>query len=237
MRRRRSYVERSLASGHLGQFLTANWRRLVIVLAIGAGSGSLPLHSLTATSWGFYMESSQFSASHRHLLSVHTWHWPGVSAGRQVGRTEHARHPSLGTPSRPLFDWVDSLEIEGGDVDHLVIARSGLFAIDSKWHGHIVTREIVRVDELRAEAAARRAQSIMRSLHVPHQVQPIVVVWGGQQGRMTGPSRPQGDTLFLPGRDLKAWLRAQSEGEIISKAEGRAVASKLRRFRNRVRPD
>jgi len=51
-----------------------------------------------------------------------------------------------------IWGWIDNVEVQGGDVDHLVLAPSGVFAIDSKWHS-------VRVDDavLRNDAAAARA--------------------------------------------------------------------------------
>jgi hypothetical protein len=34
---------------------------------------------------------------------------------------------------RNIWSWIDNLEIQSADVDHLVIAPAGIYAIDSKW--------------------------------------------------------------------------------------------------------
>lgn len=235
MRRRRSYVERSLAANRR-LFVKANWRRLLVVLALWVTVGAFVsvlvggyargfLHGLLAASFLTAIYAVFILGTGQTFRLAGKW---GEENTRDILRWGRRRGH--------ILDWVDNLEIEGGDVDHLVIGKSGLFAVDSKWHGHTVTSETVRLDRLRAEASARRARSIMRSLHVQHEVRPIVVVWGGQQTRMSGPSRPEGDTLFLPGRDLKNWLRTQSDGNIIGTAEGRDIASRLKRFRHRVQP-
>jgi hypothetical protein len=62
-----------------------------------------------------------------------------------------------------IHGWIDNLEIEGGDVDHLVVAPWGIAAIDSKWHGVEPQDSTIRLDRERALAATRRARLILRS--------------------------------------------------------------------------
>lgn len=135
-----------------------------------------------------------------------------------------------------IFEWVDSLEVASGDVDHLVITRAGILAIDSKWHSHGVTAQRLENDARAAQAAAQRARSILRSVnHRRPVVSPLVVVWGGDQTKVAG--HHSLGVEFVPGRDLKNWLKIKaSEGNAFNKAQAAAMADELRAFKRRVSP-
>jgi len=64
---------------------------------------------------------------------------------------------------RHIWSWIDNLEIQSADVDHLVIAPAGIYAIDSKWHTTDLTSAVLHTDAAAARAAARRASLILRS--------------------------------------------------------------------------
>lgn len=63
-----------------------------------------------------------------------------------------------------IWGWVDSLEIASGDIDHLVIAPSGIHATDSKWRGQALSRSALERDLEAAKRATSRARSVLRSL-------------------------------------------------------------------------
>ncbi len=50
----------------------------------------------------------------------------GEDNTRDALRAAHRRHH--------IWGWIDNLEVQGGDIDHLVLAPSGIYAIDTKWH-------------------------------------------------------------------------------------------------------
>ena len=64
-----------------------------------------------------------------------------------------------------VWGYVESVAVTG-DIDHLVVTRAGgVLAIDSKWRND-VTADMLTSDAAAARAAARRAESILRSEHV-----------------------------------------------------------------------
>lgn len=135
-----------------------------------------------------------------------------------------------------IFGWVDNVEVQGGDVDHLVVGPSGLFALDSKWHSHGIDTATVDRDVQRARAAARRAESVLRSLQTWVPVTPVVVVWGGDQHMVTGTKTKKG-VPFVAGRELAAWLRDQNPGRsAVDSQHAKVVIRALNGFKDRVRP-
>ncbi|HEU5038849.1 MAG TPA: nuclease-related domain-containing protein [Nocardioides sp.] len=135
-----------------------------------------------------------------------------------------------------IHDWVDSLRVKGGDVDHLVAAPSGLYAIDSKWHSHGIDAQVVDRDTESAKAAARRAQLILRSRGLRQVVQPAVVVWGGDQLKVPNGLLVRDGVAFVSGSHFKKWLsHISSERPTLSKSDGRAICQELRLFQDGLR--
>lgn len=135
---------------------------------------------------------------------------------------------------RLIWDWVDSLPLDRGDIDHLVITRrAGLVAIDSKYRTAATTEDIA--DMARSgRRTATRAAGMVRSLlerergshragGQPVEVTPVVVIWG-LVGREMPVHRVVDGVHFVAGRHLRSWLRAQRSDEICS-----AVAADLTR--------
>lgn len=135
-----------------------------------------------------------------------------------------------------IHDWVDSLRVQGGDVDHLVATQSGLFAIDSKWHSHGIDAQTVSRDSESAKAAARRAQLILRSRGLRHVVHPVVVVWGGDQLKIPNGLQLRDGVTFVSGRHFKKWLsHIDSQRSTLSKPDGVAICRELRLFQDGLR--
>jgi hypothetical protein len=145
---------------------------------------------------------------------------------------------------RIIWGWVDSIAVQGGDVDHLVITRKGgLVAIDSKWRSQ--TNWDVRASAEAADRARRRASLILRHLKylardhdarhrldaISVTVEPLVVVWGAAQRDV-----PHGvkihEATFVGGGSLLDWLRAL-EGNRIDKQAAAQLKSDLEEFRTK----
>jgi hypothetical protein len=128
----------------------------------------------------------------------------GGAWGEDNTRTE------LNSARRRGLIWgaVHSIEVAGVDIDHLVLAPAGAFAIDSKWHFGELQRWALDRDVTRAIEGARKAESVLRSTHVqtPMKVTPLVVVWGRGQRELPDEGIEHEGVWVVAGADLKRWL-------------------------------
>ena len=116
-----------------------------------------------------------------------------------------------------IWGWVDSITLQGGDLDHVVVTRQGgIVVLDSKFYTNVTA---VRVAEM-ATAAARarvRAEALSRSLLRADKtgrhraavqsvtVTSCIVLWG--PARETVPLDHVVDGVhFIDGRRLQEWL-------------------------------
>jgi hypothetical protein len=140
---------------------------------------------------------------------------------------------------RLIWGWVDSITLQNGDIDHLVVTRrGGLVAIDTKWrtdtHDVIDMARAAQRVKSRAEALAQtvltRERGVRhRSKDNPLSVTPVVVLWGAAQH--TIPAGAQRDGIdFIPGRSLRRWL-GSLDNEPVSKAAAADLIHRLERFR------
>jgi hypothetical protein len=141
---------------------------------------------------------------------------------------------------KTIWGWVDSVTLQTGDIDHLVVTRSGgLVAIDSKWRSDAerfdpaaIAREASRArlraegfvnSFLKAERGSRRASG------KAFRVRPLVVVWGRVRDALpTGASVDGVD--IIEGRRLVDWL-ATLDGDVIDEASAAEVLSEVERRR------
>jgi hypothetical protein len=139
---------------------------------------------------------------------------------------------------RFVWGWVDSITLQNGDIDHLVITRrGGLVAIDTKWrtdtHDVIDMARAAHRAKSRAEALAqtvltRERGARHRSKGNPLTVTPVVVLWGAAQH--TIPEGAQHDGIdFIPGRSLRRWLTTL-DSEPVSKTAAADLIQRLERF-------
>lgn len=142
---------------------------------------------------------------------------------------------------RSVWGWVDSINLQAGDLDHLVLTRSGGFvAIDSKWRSDgrdtaEMARSAARA-RLRAEAVTR---SLLKSERGGHRakvhaapVRPVVVIWGPAQHNV--PDNFEVDGIeFVGGRRLLAWLQSLS-GEQVDKVAAKDALERLKEFRTQA---
>ena len=143
---------------------------------------------------------------------------------------------------RLIWDWVDSIDLQSGDLDHLVVTRNGgLIAVDSKW------RSDGRDTGTMAESAARarlRAEGVARSLLKAERgshrarghavtVRPLVVIWGPAQHQVPDEWEING-IPFVGGRRLQAWLEDLA-GEEVGEGAAKELITELKEFRVRTR--
>ncbi|QNN53575.1 nuclease-related domain-containing protein [Nocardioides mesophilus] len=142
---------------------------------------------------------------------------------------------------RLIWGWVDSISLQAGDIDHLVVTRrGGLIAIDSKWRNQHTSQDLASM----AQAAARvrlRAEGLTQTLLAgergarhrartnPLTVKPVVVMWGAAQDEV-----PDGAIIdgieFIAGRRLITWLR-QMDGYPVGRDAANDVLERLTTFR------
>lgn len=187
-----------------------------------------------------------FIAGSLHLLNTaffaHDWQAIGQlrgAWGEESTRTELERARRKGL----IWGWVDSVTLQAGDIDHLVVTKSGgLVAIDTKWRSSTesgppleMAREAQKV-KLRAEGVLRsllaRESGGHRARSNPLQVTPVVVVWGALQQHI-----PQGaridDIDFVAGREFVRWLRHR-DGESVSKQAADDLLRRVEDFRDKA---
>ena len=140
---------------------------------------------------------------------------------------------------RLIWNWVDSIALQNGDLDHLVMTRhGGLVAIDSKWrNGTADAAEMAkdgRRTKLRAEALAQSLFKSERSARHrakvnPLPVTPVVVLWGASQHSLPDDARIDG-IQFVAGRRLLPWL-AELGTQPVTRSAARDIVDRLESFR------
>jgi hypothetical protein len=162
------------------------------------------------------------------------WHLRGAW-GEENTRDELKRAKR----KRLIWGSIDSVNLGTGDIDHLVVTRSGgLVVLDSKWRTVAVTdpadlaRSASKV-KLRAEGVAR---SILRSGRGSHRapghsvtVLSAVVLWGPAQHDIP-PNAESAGIPFVGGKRLVAWLR-DLQGQPIEKSAAQDLLRQLEEFR------
>jgi hypothetical protein len=178
-----------------------------------------------------HLLQSAFLAHDREAI----WHVRGAW-GEENTRSELQRAKRR----RVIWGWVDSISLQIGDLDHVVVTRhGGLIVLDSKWRNEVTSHDAAEMARAanraksRAEGVARsvlRSQGAGRATTVPApKVIPAVVVWGAAQ-RTVPDGTVINDVAFVPGRKLLRWLR-DLDGEVITKHDADRLLGRLQRFR------
>lgn len=142
---------------------------------------------------------------------------------------------------RLVWGWVDSITLQAGDLDHVVITRSGgIVVLDSKWRSEVTPGIVAEMTasaqrtRVRTEALARTLLKSDRSARhraraQPVTVTPAVVLWGA--ARHTVPSGHIVDGVhFLDGRELIRWLR-QQDGQDVTRDAAADIIERLKQYR------
>lgn len=145
---------------------------------------------------------------------------------------------------RLIWDWVDSVELQAGDIDHIVVTRrGGVVVIDSKWRNQIGAGDVPAMAGSTRKAALR-AEGVLRSVlkresgarnrtnAKPVAVTAAVVLWGAARTGVPIDASVDG-VRFLDGRQLLRWL-AQLEGHEVPRDAAKNVIKLLEDYRSKV---
>ena len=127
-----------------------------------------------------------------------------------------------------IFGAVHNIEVRLPDIDSLVLAASGIYAIETKWRfGRPDQRWLAGAVE-QANEAARSARLVLLSkgLQERSEVQALLVVWGGAARDLAEPTH-HGSVVVMPGRALTAWL-VEREGHVLEAERAQALLASLR---------
>jgi len=128
---------------------------------------------------------------------------------------------------------VSNIEIGGFDIDHLVVAPSGVFAVETKMHTANLTNARKHADLDQARDSARKATSVLRSKHIElrREVRAVLVVWGKASADIPDGGREVDGVQLLAGSDLATWLSRQSTGRL-AQDTAEEMLTKVKAFRN-----
>lgn len=143
-----------------------------------------------------------------------------------------------------IWGWVDSVGLQAGDIDHLVVTRAGgILAIDSKWRNRADHRDrdsmvrSARKVALRSNALmqtlTRRERGAHRADETPVTVTPVVVLWGAVQEGLPNDAHVEG-IPFVAGGELVNWLAAQS-GQSVDEDAAHDLIDLVEKFRESAR--
>jgi hypothetical protein len=123
----------------------------------------------------------------------------------------------LAVKARSVWGAVANIEVGGFDIDHLVVAPGGVFAIETKSRSGGGDPRRLLADVAQAKNAAKKAESILRSQHVlmPNDVTPVLVIWGKRATR----DLPRGGRIVdgvpvVSVAHLAEWLTQHRTGRI-----------------------
>lgn len=138
------------------------------------------VHSgLVAT--GIQLTHTTFLAQERSAIRHIRGAWGEDNTRNELSRAKRRRL---------IWGWVDSINLQAGDLDHVVIVRrGGLVALDSKWRSEVTAGDTAEMTRA-AHKARARAEGLTRTLlksdrTARHRarvqsltVTPVVVLWG-----------------------------------------------------------
>ena len=187
------------------------------------------MHAATLCAFGFLVTMTFLAHSGEAI-----WHLRGAW-GEDATRDELQRAKRR----RIIWGWIDSVNLQDGDIDHLVLTRrGGLVAIDSKWRTASATDQVEMVRSaqkvrMRAEALAHTLLGSERGAHRaasnPLTILPAIVLWGPSQREVPDHARSAGID-FVGGQRLLGWL-GELEGQPIDKDAAADLLRRLEKFR------
>jgi hypothetical protein len=184
---------------------------------------------------GLHLVNSAFLATDRDALRQIRGAWGEDNTRSELQRAKRRRL---------IWGWVDSITLQAGDLDHVVVTRrAGLVIVDSKWRNKVIREDTAdmaraaRKAQTRAEGLARtllrsergaRHRAKFQSLTVT----PVVVVWGTAQHTVPDNAVVDG-VRFIAGRKLVPWLR-QLDGDSVPKDAARDALQRLESYREKA---
>lgn len=238
-RRRKEWMRRNVA---IVAFLGVAFLAVGVVLTALVATSSVPamLYVLGLVHAGLFaafahLVNSAFLAHDQEAM----WQMRGAW-GEDNTRSELQRAKR----KRLIWDWVDSVELQSGDIDHIVVTRrGGVVAVDSKWRNQISKGDVPAMANS-SRKAALRAEGVLRTLlkkesgarrrtnAKPVTVTPAVVLWGAARTDVPSDATIEG-VRFLDGRHLVGWL-AELDGHEVPRDAARDVIKQLENYRSTV---
>jgi hypothetical protein len=129
---------------------------------------------------------------------------------------------------------VSNIELDGFDIDHLLVCPSGVIAIETKHHTTQPTSSRKTADLRQARDAARKAGLVLRSKNIdmPYEVRAVLVVWGrAAMQDLPGGGREIDGVRVVAGTDLLKWLADQNHGRV-AQDHAEEVLTRLTAFRD-----
>jgi hypothetical protein len=134
--------------------------------------------------------------------------------------------------AKGVWDVISNVPFANRDVDHAVIARAGVFAIEVKrLEGQqAATLDQVRDLDLKVEQARRNARDVslaLRSRGLPREVLPVLVLAGNGAPDLPASGEARGDVRVLGHRNSAEWLPRLREGSLDRDAAQRLAEALL----------
>jgi hypothetical protein len=221
-RRRLSYSQRKVRES-LRDFLKDKWWAialyvlfLLVVLAVtvyiytrvvGGGQGAF----LAGLATGAMVAWAVGSVGWLWILFGNGYTYLVGHQGEMSTRDVLRRAQRKGT----IFGWVDNVELDRADIDHVVVAPCGVLAIETKYSKAKVRPRDVEAWTAQAAGRARKTSSVMLSSGIKRResVRPLLVVWGAAPGLEEAFGGEMGEHI-VRGDDLGQWLAGQPSGAI-----------------------
>jgi hypothetical protein len=221
-----------LSAGTSGLLVALTLLLLVLMPASGFKWYALGTIHVGVIAVYLHLLRSAFLAHDREAI----WHLRGAW-GEDNTRTELQRAKR----KRLVWGWVDSITLQAGDLDHLVVTRQGgLVALDSKWRNQHTADDALDMARAASRARVRAeglAQTLLKSQRGakhrgranPLTVRPAVVLWGAAQHNVPDGAEIDG-IEFIPGRRLLDWL-SRLEGQPVTKDAAAELLERLTGYR------
>jgi hypothetical protein len=146
---------------------------------------------------------------------------------------------ALAAEAGSVWGAVHNIELGKLDIDHLVLAPAGVFALETKWRFDTADPAWLQWAADQARVRARKAASVLRSADVRHraEVDPVLVVWGGAMRKLPEHYVHEGVPV-VRGDALAAWLQGCGRGPLAQdhaeELHGKLVAFAETRARHAV---
>ncbi len=248
MSKAKSYPSRELRRLRL-RWLARNKRPLLVAagfFVVAAGGATWCGYVLSsAGSWYVIglIHASMTAAFLRLTNSAILAHEPrAVFQMRGAWGEDNTRSELKSATKRGLaWGWVDSIELQAGDLDHVVVTRSGgVIVLDSKFRTEVTAAGVADM-AASAKRARLRTEALAQTLLRPDrsgrhrartqsvQVTTCIVLWGPVRRDVPGGHVIDG-VHFVDGRKLQPWL-AQFTSSPVSEDAANELLDHLRKFR------
>ncbi len=135
-----------------------------------------------------------------------------------------------------IWGWVDTMKFSGTDIDHIVVTKMGLLALDSKWHARELDAATIHRDVKSAKSSAGKLRTALKSrnlrdisIDLPSElpVRPAVVVWGVAEKQLLECEQLHDGVVFIAGKNLRRWVESECSVGPVRRSPGRRLARDL----------